>query len=76
MFDFDLKKMVEGLKVKFRHRIQRAEVLVDGLYLTEAEVDQISREEYSRLMEMDKAALIREFVDPEEMVIRGILRKI
>ena len=71
-----LKEAVAGLKARFAGRIQRAEMLIDGMKIDKEIANALVKAQYEEIISWSKEKIIREFVDQEELLIRGLLKDI
>lgn len=72
----EIKRLLTELRGKTLGRIRRAEVLTENLpEMNRAEIDAMINSQIAYLMEWSKADIIKEFCDPEELLMREILRR-
>lgn len=71
-----IKRIVKALEKKYRERIKRARVVAQmAPELTSAEAKAMVEAQTEAIKLWTRDEVIREFCDPEELVIRGILER-
>lgn len=71
-----IKRIIKALDKKYRERIKRAKSVAQmAPELTRAEAEAMVNEQVEDIKLWTRDAVIKEFCDPEELVIRGILKR-